>query len=146
MNVNIKRVDGRLPLPQYETAGAAGFDFLAREDTTIQPKEIRLVPGNIIMEIPEGYMLMVVSRSSTPRKKGVQLPHGVGIIDSDFRGPEDEIWIQLMNFTDQAVTVHRGEKIAQGILVPVVQAEWNEVEQMNSATRGGRGSTGGYKE
>ena len=146
MKVKIKRIDAELPLPKYETAGAAGFDFLAREDKAVQPKEIVLVPGNIIVEIPEGYMLVVVSRSSGPKKKGVQLPHGIGVIDSDYRGPEDEIWIQLYNFTDQAVTIKRGEKIAQGILIPVVQAEWDEIDQVASPSRGGGGSTGGYYE
>src|SRR5690348_4667823 len=101
MKIKIKRVDTELPLPVYETKGAAGFDFLAREDKVLQSKDIALVPGNVIVETPEGYMLAVVSRSSTPRKKGVMLPHGIGIIDSDYRGPDDEIWIQVMNFTDQ---------------------------------------------
>ena len=144
MKIRIKRIDRELPLPMYESKGAAGFDFLAREDKTIQPEEIALVPGNIIVEIPEGYMLVVASRSSTPKKKGLTFPHGIGVIDSDFRGPEDEIWIQVKNFTDQPVTVKRGEKIAQGIFVPVAQAEWEEIDQVSAPTRGGRGSTGGY--
>lgn len=146
MKIRIKRVDAELPLPKYETTGAAGFDFLARTDVTIEPKQIVLVPGNAIIAIPEGYMLGVFSRSSTPHKKGLQMPHGVGVIDSDFRGPDDEIWIQMMNFTDSPVSVKRGEKIAQGIFIPVTRAEWDEVDGMSSPTRGGRGSTGGYEE
>src|SRR5690606_27910204 len=134
MNVKIKRIDKELPLPVYETSGAAGFDFLAREDKKLQPKEIALIPGNIIVETPEGYMLMVASRSSTPKKKGVMLPHGIGIIDSDYCGPDDEIWIQVYNFTDHEVTIQRGEKIAQGIFVPVAQVTWNEVNEMTSPT------------
>jgi dUTP pyrophosphatase len=145
MNIEVKRIDKELPLPKYETAGAAGFDFLARTDVTIGPKQIMLLPGNVIIAIPEGYMLGVFSRSSTPHKKGLQMPHGVGVIDSDFRGPDDEIWIQMMNFTDKPVDVKRGEKIAQGIFIPVVQAEWQEVDEMSAPTRGGRGSTGGYE-
>jgi dUTP pyrophosphatase len=96
------------------------------------------------MAIPSGYMLAVFSRSSAPKKKGVMLPHGVGVIDSDYCGPDDEIWIQVMNFTDVEVTIKRGEKIAQGVLLPVVQAEWQEVDEMTAANRGGRGTTGGY--
>jgi dUTP pyrophosphatase len=145
MVVNIKRIDRELPLPAYETAGAAGFDFLAREEKTINPQQIMLIPGNVIVETPSNYMLAVVSRSSTPKKRGLMLPHGLGIIDSDYRGPDDEIWIQVYNFTDKPVVVHRGDKIAQGIFIPVVQAAWREVDEVNSPTRGGRGSTGGYK-
>ncbi len=144
MKVKIKRVDTSLQLPEYETAGAAGFDFLAREETVIKPQQIMLIPGNVIVETPQNYMLAVVSRSSTPQKRGLQLPHGIGIIDSDYRGPDDEIWIQVYNFTDQLVTVHRGDKIAQGIFIPVVQATWEEVGEVTAPTRGGGGSTGGY--
>src|SRR5690606_1850962 len=129
----------------YETKGAAGFDFLAREKTVIEPRQIKLIPGNVIVETPDNYMLAVVSRSSTPKKRGLMLPHGIGIIDSDYRGPEDEIWIQVYNFTDKAVTVHRGDKIAQGIFIPVVQATWNEVDEVSAPTRGGGGSTGGHR-
>jgi dUTP pyrophosphatase len=146
MQVTVKRIDKQLPLPVYETKGAAGFDFVARTDVTIEPKAIQLVPGNIVIAIPQGYMLAVFSRSSTPKKKGVMLPHGVGVIDSDYCGPTDEIWIQVMNFTDSPVTIKRGEKIAQGVLLPVEQAEWQEVEEMTAPSRGGRGTTGGYVE
>src|SRR5690606_4628578 len=144
MHVAIKRIDKDLPLPKYESNGAAGFDFLAREGKTIDPNQIVLIPGNIIVETPPNYMLMVASRSSTPKKKGLMLPHGVGIIDSDYRGPEDEIWIQVYNFTDKQVIVNRGDKIAQGIFIPVPQVEWTEIDEVKAPTRGGRGSTGGY--
>lgn len=144
MNVTIKRIDKDLPLPDYETTGAAGFDFIARQSKTLQPQDIALIPGNIIVETPPGYMLAVVSRSSTPKKKGLSLPHGFGVIDSDYRGPDDEIWIQVYNFTNQPVTVNRGDKIAQGIFIPVTRAIWSEVDQVSAPTRGGGGSTGGY--
>jgi dUTP pyrophosphatase len=144
MKVKIKRIDSNLPLPMYESPGAVGFDFLAREDTHVEPKAIALVPGNIVMEVPDGYMLAVFSRSSAPKKKGVMLPHGVGVIDSDYCGPDDEIWIQVWNFLEKPVTIHRGEKIAQGIIIPVIRAEWEETDEMKAANRGGRGTTGGY--
>ena len=73
MNVRIKRIDIKLPLPAYETEGAVGFDLLAREDTTIEPKQIGLVPNNIVVDVPAGYMLMLASRSSTPKKKGLMV-------------------------------------------------------------------------
>jgi dUTP pyrophosphatase len=144
MKVQVQRVDKELPLPLYETKGAVGFDFLAREDRLIQPGEIVLVPGNVIVKIPDGYALFVASRSSTPRKKGLSLPHGIGVIDQDYNGPHDEIMIQVRNFTESEVVVKRGEKIAQGMFVRVDQCEWEEVESHEAETRGGFGSSGGY--
>ena len=141
MKVKIKRLDENLPLPQYETDGSVGFDLLCRESVTIAPHTVALVPANVIVETPSGYMLMVTLRSSTPRKRGLLIPHGVGVIDRDYCGEDDEIQIQIYNFTDQPVTVERGDKIAQGIFVRVAIAEWSEVSEMGSETRGGFGST-----
>lgn len=142
LKVKIKRIDSTLPLPAYETDGSVGFDLLARADTVIAPQTIGLIPGNIIVEVPKGYMLMVASRSSTPRKKGLMKPHGIGVVDQDFCGPQDEIWIQMYNFTSQEVTVKRGEKVAQGVFVRVDMCEWEETEVMKGKSRGGFGSTG----
>lgn len=141
MDIKIKRIDKALPLPAYESSGAAGFDLTARITTTILPREIGLVPSNIIVETPENYMLQVASRGSTPRKKGLLMPHGIGIVDSDFRGPDDEIQIQMYNFSDKTVVVERGEKIAQGIFVRIDSANWQETDEMTSKTRGAFGST-----
>ena len=144
MQINVHRVDDSLPLPKYETAGAVGFDFLAREEVTIPGRSLALVPGNLVIEVPKGYMLAVASRSSMPKKKGLLTPHGFGIIDQDYCGPQDEIKIQVFNFTQEPVTVHRGEKVAQGVFVRVDTFEWNEVSEMSNESRGGFGSTGGY--
>ena len=108
---------------------------------TIAPQTVALIPANVIVETPPGYMLMVTLRSSTPRKLGLLIPHGVGVIDLDYCGEGDEIQIQVFNFTDQPVTIERGNKIAQGIFVRVDTAEWSEVSEMGSETRGGFGST-----
>ncbi len=144
MKVHIKRIDKDLPLPVYETAGSVGFDILAREDVTIASKSIGLIPGNIIVEVPANYMLVVASRSSTPKKKGLLTPHGIGIIDHDYCGPTDEIKIQVYNFLDEEVVIQRGEKIAQGVFVHIDKFEWEETETMNKPSRGGFGSTGGH--
>ena len=141
MIVKIKRLDTNLQLPQYETGGSVGFDLLCRESVTVTPQTVTLIPANVIIETPPGYMLMVTLRSSTPRKLGLLIPHGVGIIDQDYCGADDEIQIQVYNFTDQPVTVERGDKIAQGIFVRMDTAEWSEVAEMDSETRGGFGST-----
>lgn len=143
MHVRIQRVDKSLPLPVYETAGSVGFDLLARESTTIEPGKIELIPANVIVGVPQGYMLAVASRSSTPRKKGLTQPHGFGIIDHDYCGPTDEVKIQVYNFSDVAVTIERGEKIAQGVFVRVDKFDWQEVDIIREESRGGFGSTDG---
>ncbi|MFA5829444.1 MAG: dUTP diphosphatase [Candidatus Gracilibacteria bacterium] len=145
MKVTLKRIDCGLPLPKYETDGAVGFDLLARVDAEIAPGKLALIPGNIIVEVPRGYMLMIASRSSLPKKKGLLTPHGLGIIDHDYCGPDDEIHVQVYNFTDVPVTVARGEKIAQGVFVRVDKFEFDEVAEMKKPSRGGFGSTGGYQ-
>ncbi|MBI5754596.1 dUTP diphosphatase [Candidatus Peregrinibacteria bacterium] len=140
--IHIKRIDPTLPLPVYETEGSVGFDLLARTDVSIAPKSLALIPSNVIVEVPPEYMLMIAARSSTPRRKGLLVPHGIGVIDHDFCGPDDEILIQVYNFTEQDVTVARGEKIAQGILVKIGKCEFVEVNDISRKTRGGFGSTG----
>lgn len=141
MHIRIQRIDKSLPLPTYATEGSVGFDLLARETTVIEPGKIVLVPGNVIVEVPKGYMLAVASRSSTPKKKGLTPPHGFGVIDRDYCGPEDEVKIQVYNFSDQPVTVDRGEKIAQGVFVRVDAFDWQEVDSIRDESRGGFGST-----
>ncbi len=143
MHITIKRIDQTLPLPDYHTSGAAGFDFYAREATVIAPHSLAKIPSNLIIATPPGYMLMMAARSSLSLKKGLKQANGIGVIDSDYCGPEDEISIAVHNFTDTPVTVERGERIAQGIFIKVEQAAWNEVTEMPQATsRGGFGSTG----
>ena len=142
MEVSIKRVDKSLPLPRYESAGATAFDFITRETTVIPPGDMSLVPGNVIIAIPKGYTLLIVPRSSLPRKKALVSPHSFGVIDQDYCGDEDEILIQVQNISDVPVTVERGERIAQGLFVRVDQAEWREVETHGASARGGFGSTG----
>ncbi|MDE0482099.1 MAG: dUTP diphosphatase [Candidatus Poribacteria bacterium] len=141
MDVKIKRIDKSLPLPKYETEGSVGFDLLCRESAEIAPQEIGLIPANVIVETPPGYMLMICMRSSTPRKVGLMMAQGLGIIDNDYCGEEDELKIQVYNFTDEPVTIERGSRIAQAIFVRVGTAEWNEVDQMTTSSRGGFGST-----
>jgi dUTP pyrophosphatase len=140
--VTIKRIDASLPLPLYATAGSVGFDLVCREDTEIAPRTIGLIPGNVIVQTPPGYMLLLTLRSSTPRRKGLLIPHGLGIIDQDYCGEGDELCVQVYNFRDEAAHVRRGERVAQGIFVPILRVLWNEVDEVGQG-RGGFGSTGG---
>ncbi len=141
LRVAIKRIDKNLPLPVYATAGSVGFDLLCREDAEILPRQLALLPGNVIVRIPEGYYLLLTLRSSTPRRKGLLIPNGVGIIDQDYCGEGDELKVQVLNFSEEAVRVKRGERLAQGLFVPVMRVEWEEVDEMGKG-RGGFGSTG----
>lgn len=142
MKVKIKRIDKGLPLPQYATIGSVCFDLLARTDVSVEPKKTALIPCNVIIETPPGYMFIVVPRSSTPRKKGLSIPHGIGIVDQDYAGPEDEIMLQVFNFTDEVVNVTKEERLAQGCFVPVERVEFDEVDKILDKSRGGFGSTG----
>jgi dUTP pyrophosphatase len=93
------------------------------------------------VKVPEGYALVVALRSSTPAKKRLLCPHGVGIVDNDYCGPDDELMVQVYNFSEAPVKVERGEKIAQGIFVKIETAEWDETEKMEGKSRSGFGST-----
>ena len=144
MQVTIHRIDKTLPLPRHETAGAVAFDLMVRETMTIAPDEIVAVPVNIIVATPPGYMFMIAARSSLARKKRLVLPNSIGIIDQDYCGPDDEVCVQLWNIGKTPSTVERGERIAQAVFVKIERAEWNEVEKIDGASRGGFGTTGGY--
>lgn len=141
LRVRIMRIDPDLPLPVYETPGAVGFDLLARVETTVEARGIGRIPANVVVETPPGYMLLVAARSSLPGRKGLSVPHGIGVIDQDYCGPRDEILVQVYNFTDAPVTVARGDKIAQGVFVRVDRARWEEADFSDRRSRGGFGST-----
>lgn len=143
MRVRIRRIDPSLALPQYESPGAAAFDLSARIACTVDPRRVGRIPANLVIEVPDGYSLLVALRSSTPARYGLIHPHGVGIIDRDYCGPDDEIAVQVYNPGDQPVTVARGARIAQALLVPVASCEWEEVKVSSRPSRGGFGSTGG---
>lgn len=144
MIVRIKRVDKKLPLPEYQSKGAVAFDVLARKKVVIEPNSIGRIPTNVIVEIPVGYMILLKDRSSTPLKKGLICT--VGFVDQDFCGPEDEIQLQFYNFQNEPVKIDRGERLGQAAFVRVDRAELLEVSSMkHNKTRGGFGSTGGHK-
>jgi dUTP pyrophosphatase len=141
MKVRIKRFDTELPLPEYKTSGAAAFDLTAREEVIIQPHAISYVPLNVAIETPEGYFLLIAARSGT-HKRGLMLSNGIGIIDPDYAGDNDEVVAAYFNFTDAPVTVVRGERIAQGTFVKIERGVWHEESAMPNKDRGGFGSTG----
>ena len=142
MRLKIKRLDAAVGLPQAATTRSAGFDLASAVDIEIPPRSIRLVGTGLVIAVPEGFFLGIFARSSTPLKRGLIVANGVGVIDADYCGPGDEIKVQLLNFTDAPVDIKRGDRLAQGIVLPSPSIEWNEVEEMSEPTRGGFGSTG----
>ena len=104
--VRIRRLDPSVELPAYGTAGSAAFDLAASADTTIAPGEVRLVPTGLVIEVPAGMFLGVFARSSTPLKRGLMVANGVGVVDSDYCGPTDEVKIPTLNFTAPAGADH----------------------------------------
>jgi dUTP pyrophosphatase len=142
LNVRITRLHDHVALPAYQTTGAAGFDLAASVAMTVQPGEVTLVPTGLVIEVPAGHLLGVFARSSTPLKRGLMVANGVGIVDSDYCGPTDEIKIEVFNFTSSPVEIRPGDRLAQGVIMPYVRAEWTESSTPARAARGGFGSTG----
>jgi dUTP pyrophosphatase len=141
MRVKIKRFDQSLPLPGYQSAGAACVDLYARLDVTIEPGQVGYVPLNVALEIPEGCWVLVAARGSTHRH-GLLPVQGIGIGDWDFRGDGDEYRFAFYNFTAAPVTVARGTRIAQMLVLRYEPIEFEEVEQLRPENRGSYGSTG----
>ncbi|MEF2070166.1 dUTP diphosphatase [Consotaella aegiceratis] len=132
-----------LPLPNYATAGAAGADLRAAlsEAMTIKPGARAMVPSGLAFEIPEGFEVQVRPRSGLAAKHGITLVNAPGTIDSDYRG---EVMAILVNLGSEPFTVEHGDRIAQLVVAPVLQAAFEESEALAETTRGsgGFGSTG----
>jgi dUTP diphosphatase len=143
LDVRIRRLRPSARLPAYQTVGAAGFDLVASEATVVQPGEVALVPTGLVIEVPPGHFLGIFARSSTPLKRGLMVANGVGVIDSDYCGPDDEVKIEVYNFTHAPVEVKPGDRIAQGVLVPFARVQWQESDALRSMSRGGFGATSG---
>ena len=142
MNVRIRRLNTDVPLPRYESDGAAAFDLSAAADVTVAPSQVALVPTGLVIEVPAGMFLGIFARSSTPLKRGLMVANGVGVIDSDYCGPQDEVKVAVMNFTAAPVTVRKGDRIAQGIFLTAPRVSWEEHEELRDTSRGGFGATG----
>ncbi|HAA92159.1 MAG TPA: dUTP diphosphatase, partial [Rhodospirillaceae bacterium] len=132
-----------LPLPEYATADSAGLDLLAAIDDVLilAPGERTLVPSGLAIALPSGYEAQVRPRSGLAYKNGVTVLNSPGTIDADYRG---EIGVILINHGNDAFAIERGMRIAQMIIAPVTQLEWDEVEELPETVRGagGFGSTG----
>lgn len=132
-----------LPLPAYATSGAAGMDVVSAEDVTIAPGARHAVATGLALAIPQGFEIQVRPRSGLALKHGITVPNTPGTIDSDYRG---ELKVILINLGDEPFAIQRGDRVAQLVLAPVVQAAWDEVAELDATERGegGFGSTGGH--
>ena len=143
-NINIKVVAKEgAKLPLYKTSGAAGADICAllEKPLVVESGKSAMVPTGLFFEIPEGYEVQIRPRSGLAAKNGVTVLNTPGTIDSDYRG---EINVILINLGDKPFTVNNGDRIAQMLVAPVIQAEFSVVTSLDETERGagGFGSTG----
>lgn len=138
--VQIKKLNKKAIIPQYQSEGAAGFDFHSISDVKIPPKATVLVKTGLAMAIPSGYEIQVRPRSGMSLKTKIRISNAPGTVDCDFRG---EVGIIVDNIGDETITIQVGDRIAQGVLNEVPQAQFIEVKELDETKRGegGFGST-----
>jgi dUTP pyrophosphatase len=142
VQVLITRLDPSVPLPSYAKGGDAGADIATRVDVTLQPGERALVPTGISIALPDGYVALVHPRSGLAIKHGVTMVNAPGTVDAGYRG---ELQCIMINHDPtQAITFHKGDRIAQLVIQKVERAEFVEVKDLPGSGRGvgGFGSTG----
>lgn len=142
MQVRFTKLYPEAQIPAYARPGDAGADLTSIEDVLLHPGERRVVGTGLAVEIPEGYVGLTHPRSGLAARTGLTIVNAPGTIDSGYRG---EIKIILLNSdTEQSVQIETGDRIAQLVIQPVVRAEFVEVDELTTTTRGedGFGSTG----
>lgn len=141
MQANFKRLDPEVEIPTPSHIGDAAVDLQARYDVSLGPGERAAVPTGLAVAIPEGCAGLVLPRSGHARRLGVGVVNGPGLIDSGYRG---EVTVLLINHGEERVSFAKGDRIAQLAVVPIMELEWVEVEELDQTSRGtdGFGSTG----
>jgi dUTP pyrophosphatase len=144
MQIKIKRLTETARLPVYSSDGAGCFDFFAAPPFVyiqIKPKDTLILSLGVSVEVPEGHVLLLYSRSGHGFKHGLRLSNCVGVIDSDFRG---ELRVALHNDGTDDFDLYEGDRICQGMVIPVPRVEFVEVSELSETERGagGFGSTG----
>jgi dUTP pyrophosphatase len=139
--IEITKVNENAVVPSYQTISAAGFDFHSVVSELIMPGETKLIGTGLAFAVPEGLELQVRPRSGISAKTGIRVANAPGTVDADFRG---EVKIILTNTGNLPYTVNVGDRVAQGVICPVYQAEFCIVDSLESTERGdkGFGSTG----
>lgn len=142
LKLKVLKLNENATLPSYASACAAGADlYSCEEEITFAPGETRLVHTGIAMEIPDGYVGLIYARSGIATKRGLAPANKVGVIDSDYRG---EIMVALHNHSKGETSIDTGERIAQIVIAPYIQADFTEAHSLDDTERGvgGFGSTG----
>ena len=168
MDIKFKKISPDAVVPSYATEGSAGFDLYATEEVVVKPQETKIIPTGLEIECPEGMAVMIYPRSGISAKTPLRLANGVGVIDSDYRGELKVIFYNSSNsevrivpkyqLTDGnvieaydhdyvpygTVVIKKGDRIAQGVLIDVTQADFKEVQDFKETKRGKGclGSTG----
>lgn len=142
--VQLQKLDPSLPTPRYAKHGDAGVDLYCAEDVRLEPGQRQLVPTGVAVALPHGFVGLLHPRSGLALRHGLSIVNTPGTIDAGYRG---EIKVTLIN-TDrnQAIELNRGDRIAQLVIQPVVEAVFTEVAQLPESERGatGFGSSGGF--
>lgn len=141
INLKIKQLSKDSIVPKYQSDGASGFDLHSIEDLELKSSEIVAVKTGLAFEIPKGYELQIRPRSGLAIKNGISVLNTPGTIDSDYRG---EIMVILVNFSNNAFSIKKGDRIAQAVLSQIFQANLVVSNNLDSTQRGasGFGSTG----
>ena len=142
MKVKVKKLVPNAVIPKYGTSGASGFDFVATELTVINAGETKLVKTGISMAVDQGYEIQVRPRSGMSLKTALRVANAPGTVDSDYRG---EICVIMTNTDSEgSYVIKEGDRIAQGVVCPILQVEFDEVDDLDDTQRGvgGFGSTG----
>ena len=139
----IKRLSKKVSLPKYETSGSSGMDLAANIDANINidPGKTAIIPTGLALSIPKGFEVQIRPRSGLAAKQKISVLNTPGTIDADYRG---EIKVILINLSENKFIVENGLRIAQMVVCPIIQAEFQEVEELSKTARGsgGFGSTG----
>lgn len=136
MEIKLKVLHPDAVIPKYQTSGAAGFDMCSVIEAVIKPKEWALIKTGIALEIPHGFEVQIRPRSGLALKYGISVLNSPGTIDSDYRG---EIGVVLINHSNQEFKVEIGDRIAQGVIAQVIQANFALVEDLLQTSRGQKG-------
>ena len=140
-SLKFKKLNPEAIVPSYATSGSAGFDFYCLEDTVIDQGKTVIIKTGLSVEIPQGYFMSIVPRSSTGLKTPLRQANSYGVIDSDYRG---EIGLLFTNYDDKPYKVTKGDRLAQGFILPVFQMTIVISDELSNTERGegGFGSTG----
>lgn len=143
MRINIKKLTDTAILPERGSEYAAGYDLFADLETSVElpPHETKMIGTGLAMEIPEGYFGGIFARSGLSAKEGLRPANCVGVVDADYRG---QVCVAMHNDGETVRTIDPGQKIAQMVVVPFLNVEFDQVDELSETIRGagGFGSTG----